>query len=415
MDRRDRPEEKKNIVAFPGKRERRKILRQQEDRRVRVVYVLRRLTGAALLLTLILFFAAHPQLLRPESIRRTLSYLTLSVTGEGDGEMDRIDFAAGGYQAAVPFAGGLAVADGGLLTIQRPGGVTDLSVSLSLSNPVLLTSDQYLFAYDPGGTRVLVADSFGLADEINLGAPVTHLAVNGEGMMAAVSGESGYRGAVTVFNRQREQAYKWYTSEYYIMCAALSPDGRQMAAGVFTQTGVELTGRLLVFRLDEEEPVADVPLGDTVPMQLAFQDNDTLIAVGDAGAAVVDVPDGSVTHTVSYATGELEGCSLTADGCLLAVHSYGGEAAQRLVLLTGEGESRLDLTRGADSVALSPEYLAVLTGSRVTVYDRSFAQVYRQELESGVRQLLQREDGVVYALYQDSAQVITPWAENTEE
>ena len=64
--------------------------------------------------------------------------------------MDRIDFAAGGYQAAVPFAGGLAVADGGLLTIQRPGGVTDLSVSLSLSNPVLLTSDQYLFAYDPG-------------------------------------------------------------------------------------------------------------------------------------------------------------------------------------------------------------------------------------------------------------------------
>ena len=193
---------------------------------------------------------------------------------------------------------------------------------------------------------MLVADSFGLADEINLGAPVTHLAVNGEGMMAAVSGESGYRGAVTVFNRQREQAYKWYTSEYYIMCAALSPDGRQMAAGVFTQTGVELTGRLLVFRLDEEEPVADVPLGDTVPMQLAFQDNDTLIAVGDAGAAVVDVPDGSVTHTVSYATGELEGCSLTADGCLLAVHSYGGEAAQQLVLLTGEGESRLDLTRG---------------------------------------------------------------------
>lgn len=410
---RQKPEQK-NIVAFPDRRQRRKILRQQEDRRVRVVYVLRRLTGAALLLTLIGFFAAHPQLLRPESIRRILSYLPLTVS-QGEVDWNRIEFESGGVQSAVPFAGGLAVADGDVLTIQRPGGITDLRVSLGLADPVLLASDQYLFAYDPGSTRVVTADSFGLADEVNLGAPVTSLAVNADGMMAAVVSESGYKGAVAVFDRQLEQVYKWYTSEYYIMCAALSPDGEQMAAGVFAQPGVDLEGRILVFRLDEEEPVADVPLGDTVPLQLGFTDHDTLVAVGDEGTAVVDVPEGSVTHTVSYALGELECSSLTADGCLLAVKSYGGEKTQELILLSDGEESRLGLIRGADSVALSPDYLTVLTGSKVTVFDHQWQQQGQWELESGVKRVLQRTDGVIYALYQDSAQVITPWEEQTEE
>ena len=102
-----------------------------------------------------------------------------------------------------------------------------------------------------------------------------------------VTDEQGYRTAVAVYDTSGKEVFKYQSSEYYIVSADLSPDGKTLAALAFRQDGVALNSHVLFYDVSSGSLDADVTLEDTLGM---VEPKDTItLDLSDTAAASADV------------------------------------------------------------------------------------------------------------------------------
>lgn len=69
------------------------------------------------------------------------------------------------------------------------------------------------------------------------------------GFYAEIGDEPGYLGSVTVFNKDGDAVYKWYSANGYIISADVSDNGKHLAVAC-EESG---RGKIHIFRLDSTE------------------------------------------------------------------------------------------------------------------------------------------------------------------
>ena len=127
MSEQQTPQPKQNIVRFPAsKKERRKLLRESKDRRVRLVGALRIACGWLLVIGAFLFLLTNYQLLAPSSIRSVAEYAIAGLR-QHEGDITTINYENGTFSDGALFETGLAYADSDALFLARPGSVTTLT------------------------------------------------------------------------------------------------------------------------------------------------------------------------------------------------------------------------------------------------------------------------------------------------
>ena len=118
-------------------------------------------------------------------------------------------------------------------------------------------------------------------------SPILSASIGENGGFVLVTDESGYKTAVAVYNNNGAQVFKWYSAEYYILAAALSPDGNYLAVLGFQQAGVELKSELLFWRIGKEEAEARFELGSSLGYDVEFMNSSTAAVMTDHGAYLV--------------------------------------------------------------------------------------------------------------------------------
>ena len=405
---------KQNIIRFPSSRkERRRLLRESKDRRVRLTALLRAVCGWLLVICTALFLLSNYQLFTPTSIRSLAEYAVAGFK-QHEGDITTINYENGTFSDAALFEAGIAYADNDSLFLARPGSVTTMKCTLGYSSPVVETSDDYVLVYDRGGMQAALTNSATAVAELSLDSAIITGSIGQDGRFVLVTDEQGYRTAVAVYDTSGKEVFKYQSSEYYIVSADLSPDGKTLAALAFRQDGVALNSHVLFYDVSSGSLDADVTLEDTLGMALCYSGN-TAAVLCDDGLYMID-RGGEAEHTLTVASSDL--ISLTAHDNTLAIatRSYSGGARSDLYTVRGSTLSGpYALAEEPSALAISAAGTAVLSSSGVTVYDTSFQPKWHNTEAVGARRVLLTDDGTVCALYTKNARLFTAHSEHSEE
>ena len=302
---------------------------------------------------------------------------------------------------AAPFthAGGdrmsIAYLDGGVLTASVAGahyyslsGEPYVEEVLSLENPVLTASESAGVVYDAGGQSLFAfrdgAEYFQLT--LEGGGDLLSARVNGRGWLTVTAQQSGYRGAVTVYDAEGQPVIQISLSSTFVVDAALSPDCRTVAVVTMGQEGGSFYSRLLFYPVDEKEPEAQVDLGNTAVLDLDYEDG--LVWVLGSDRLVTATPDGSAVQTYALGRNYLKGASLAGEGfALLLTGRYQAGGATQALIVGPEGELTQTMELSGQILGLSAAggYCTLLTGSELAIYTRELAPYATLTTTQGAR------------------------------
>lgn len=406
----------KNVVQFPrSRKERKRILRESRDGRVRVCSKLRAMCGWVLVASAVLFLLLNFRLFSPSSIRSLTSYAVAGLR-QNSGDASAIPYENGSFHDAALYAGGLAYTDGDTLYLARPGGAVTQRLPMSYSQPTVEAAGGYVLAFDRGGHGVTLTNSYQPVAELDLASPIITAGIGRDGRFFVVTDEQGYRTAVAVYDNRGNEVFKWRTSEYYIVSAALSPDGKMLSVLSFKQNGVSLDSQVFFFRLDRDTAQAEATIPGVLGLELAYLSDGTAAALCDNGLYLID-KKGEVTNPIAYSSGDLLAFSFGDNALALATRSFSGSARSDIYLIRSGGklEGPIASTEEPSALAISRTGLAALTVSGVTVYTSDLTPSWHNSEAVGARRLLLKDDGTLFALYAKNARLFTAHSERSED
>lgn len=408
-------QKKQNIIRFPAsKKERRRLLRESKDKRVRLTGTLRMACGWLLVVGAFLFLLTNYRLFSPTSIQSLAEYAVAGLQRR-EGDITTISYESGTFTDGALFQSGLAYADSDALYLARPGSVTTMKYSLGYSSPVVEASDDYVLVYDRGGTKAALTNSAAPIAELELSSPILTGSIGRDGRFVLVTDEQGYHSAVTVYDTAGEEVFKYQSSEYYIVSAGLSPDSGTLAVLAFQQNGVALDSHVLFYNVSSGERSADAALPDALGLQLCYVENSTAAVLCDDGLYLVG-RSGQADHALTVASGDLIAVSSRGSAMVLATRSYSGDARFDLYTVrNGKLSDPCGLDEEPAALAVSAAGTAVLSASGVSVYDTGFTPLWHNAEAVGARRLLLTDDGTVFALYARNTRLFTSHSEQSEE
>lgn len=242
----------------------------------------------------------------------------------------------------------------------------------SMENPVLSASHTTAVVYDAGNQTLFSfrngEKNFSLT--LTGSADLLSARPNNSGWLAVTAQQSGYRGAVTVYNSNGSAAIQISLSSTFAVDAAVSPDGRTVAVVTIGQENGAFFSRLLFYPVDQEEPSAQVDLGGITVLDMDY-DEDLLWILGEDCLLTI-TPDGQTVQRYCFSPNYLKGCSLGGDGfALLLVGRYRSGSATQALIVDGSAQviHSLALTGQVLDYAAAGPYCALLSGSNLSLYN----------------------------------------------
>jgi len=371
------------------------------------------LLTAALVLGAV-FLVANWQKLNFDSVRRYFTYRSLE--RDESGQASSFLYSGGSSSSFLPLGEDLLVYSPGSVRLYSATGGVYFDENHTLTNPVLSAGGSAGLVYDMGGEVLLVyrdrEQVFSLTPE--KGHSILSASLSAQGLLTVVTQASGVKGVVTVYDSGFQPKMTVSLSSRFITDALLSPDGSVLALATAGQSGGVFDSQIAFYRLDRpagsSEPDATCSLGNDVVLGLAWPSG-PLRVLGEGKLSFVETT-GAQAGSFSYGGRYLKGYSLDGEGsCALLLGKYRAGSATELVTVDTAGSQMATLVPGDQVLSLSTagRYLSVLTANSLTIYSGSFEEPYHILTElQGARKVLQRGDGSVLLISEESARLYLP-------
>lgn len=185
--------------------------------------------------------------------------------------------------------------------------------------PVVKTNGKYVLNYSFDVENAAVVKN-GNVTELVTGNNVIGGSVNENGYSAVITREKGYKAQVIVFSPSGEVLYKWHSADNHIIDAVVSPDNKTLVAATVDFSTNSASGGLMFFNFSQDKPYAGQILENNIVMQLKFTGKDSLLVLGDTGAAVYDLL-GTKKEEYSYDGKKLTNFDISESGNLVVALS----------------------------------------------------------------------------------------------
>lgn len=328
----------------------------------------KRIVVAALILLAVVCVILNWDRLAPATLADTIqSYFT----GLGTGKFP-IVYPSGEFRDATPVGDNFAVlTDTSLIFYSRSGAQLALRQH-GMSDPQIASGGGRAVIYDRGGKQFRVETRF---DETYTGSSdygIVSAAASPTGEFALVSESDQYLGELTVYDLSVKSVFRWQCTEGRILSAALSPDGKSVAAIVLGAKNGVYTSVVYLFRLDRPKPVAVKSYDGTMLFSIQYESDGTIAAVGDNRTVFLS-DSGTVSGAgeYDYANGMLSCYTNSGGVTTLALASYLQSGKTQIVSLDRVGKPRgsLSLDETVNALSGSGDTLVALTADHVSYCD----------------------------------------------
>lgn len=292
----------------------------------------------------------------------------------------------------------LLIATQSQIQVVSPTGTAKLKQSVSMTSPALNASGDYAVVYDVGGKELKVVKGDTLLHELTLPDEESILCatVNEKGWVAVTSKASGYKGVVTVYNRDFESVLTIRLSSRYISDAVVTPDSRGVYLISPGQADGAFENTLLYYTISSrEEPTRTISLGSNVVLSIRSAGRCWII--GDESLMILD-SSGVITASYDYKDQYLKMGSLQGDNyAALYLSPSSSGSTGTLVTVGSDGRAYGELALDGQTLAMAAQgkTIAVLTTNAIYTTDRNLTSYTTSPNQRGIRNLAVYADGSV--------------------
>ncbi len=157
---------------------------------------------------------------------------------------------------------------------------------LSAYAPIMHKNGKFIALADTSSTEITVLKGNSVYYEVKVPQNVKRVSVNKKGYITVLSGETGYKSVVMVFDNTGTEKYRWYSDESYAIDAKLSDNSKLLAVASVKMEGNKLNTIVEQYKIKEENVLSSVLLEDLVPYSITFNGS-KVVLVGDKKAYTV--------------------------------------------------------------------------------------------------------------------------------
>ena len=365
-----------------------------KDRKTNILFRL-----LALLVTVVLVIGAAALVvfrdrLNVDALRRWISYR--SITTDVDGQAEPFPHAGGDKLSLAYLNSGIVLSSATGARYYSFTGDQYAEEVLNMTNPTMTSCGSAAVVFDAGSSSLFLFRNGEEATEfadVGTGS-ILSARVNESGWLTVTAQQTGYKGAVTVFNAAGDAVIQISLSSTFVVDAALSPDCRSIAVITIDQKGGVFGSHLTFYSVSSTEPGVAVDLGNTTVLDLDYESGQIWVLGEDQLMSIT--PDGETFNRWSFGRDYLKGCDLSPDGfALVLLGGYRLGSADRAVTIgaTGEELGSLSLREQILSYAGAGNYCSLLSGSALTIYDRALTPYAGTQDTNGARYTALAKDG----------------------
>ena len=384
-------------------------LQQEAPKRMRKKQPQRKRVRRLLLATVLVLAAVAAFVLLDrtafDGLRRGIAYMQAEKDENGCARL--YQYSDDGTGCYADLDGSLLVASGKEITLLDDKGNAVYHTALQAGQVTVTAKDGFAVVYEIGGKSLYLLDNKGLIKEMTMEGEIFSAEMGRGGKFAVTLKKTGYKTAVAVYNGKGEPLYAFNSAQKYLMTAAVSENGKYMAAAAMGQDSGSFTSSLQIYKLTSDAMHADAALAGGV-YELGTVDG-RFCAATDKALCFVKT-DGTVS-TYDYQGANLARCSINGGkfaAVLLENYSSGGLTHLATVNASGEEIAALTVDSEVLDLSAAGRYLAVLYSSRLVIYDRNLRQCAALEDVSFARRVLMRSDGSAVLAGTNSASLYLP-------
>ena len=266
-------------------------------------------------------------------------------------------------------------------------GEAVLDKSCDFKYPAVCENADTAAVYDIGGTKVVCLDGSTLDAKNN----IISADLSQSGHLALCTEEAGYKGSVTVYNADKTEAFKWLSADNWVVKAAVSPDGGQLAVLVSGENGSVVK----LFKLDSTDEQGSFEADEAVFDDICWLGDKLCCIASDRLRFCSGTGDAEGEY--SFDGNFLDTYAVCGDNIVLELraHSYGG--AGTLVSVNSSAKLVGTAEPGAEieSLDYANGKLLCLTQNKLLCYDDSLKLEYEAEQTGAQTALFRTNDAVL--------------------
>ena len=293
-----------------------------------------------------------------------------------------------------------AVLDPTELKLWNEQGESVYSALLSFKTPELSFSGEYAAAWDIGGSEVLCINESGLAYRFSETGRIISVSINSKGYAAVCTEETGYGGAVTVYNPKGRALYKVYSGSKYVLNAKVNDTSEVAVLGVGAGES-EIT----LYKVTEENPKAKYSFPGLI---LDFNVNDGGYAAITQDRVIFLDRNLSERATFSFEGRYLASYDIKKDITAVIIGEYQLGGAHEIVTLENDGSviARTVTNEEIEWFAMGERTAALFSPGKIEIFTYRLEPKESVAPPAGTEKVLFRDDGALLAVGPYSTELI---------
>lgn len=170
----------------------------------------------------------------------------------------------------------------GITALNRNGNEM-WNIVFSMTTPMAEVEDDYIMLADMNGRTVNLYDKDVLLTQIKTQNEIISAKVNKNGYIAVATDELGYKGLITVYDKNGNEIFKWHSGAGYIGDADIS-DKNVIAVSQLMTDKEKIYSRVVTLNVKSEEEKVISETIDGVAMNVTYRDNGEFVVVSDSEA-----------------------------------------------------------------------------------------------------------------------------------
>jgi len=283
----------------------------------------------------------------------------------------------------------LAVFSAADLTVYGSDGSVELREYCHVAKPAIISCGSYAAAYDIGGQWLCFFSSEGVIKTMDSGENIISASVDTDGYLTVCTEDSGYFGAVEIYDAEGEAIYRWRSGTAYVLAARTGGNG--FSAAVLGRGG----SRVVRYAFNSEEEKGRFETAELVIDLLRFKNSTGVLTRSemiylDENGAETGRYDFSDSYLEMYAGGNGYAVLVTGDYQLASDRS--------ISVLEEDGTVSASIHAEADvvDIAAHGDYVAVLYKEKAVLYGRDLGKLWETADLSGETAITVTEEGNVY-------------------
>ena len=219
-------------------------------------------------------------------------------------------------------------------------GEVKWNVAVKSATPKVYVEDKFILLADLSGTNAYLYEGKNLRTTIKAKEEIFAAALDPNGKVALATKAKGYKGGVTVYNKNGESEYVFGSGNGYISALDIRKD-KFVISQISAKDDAIYSTVALVDWTDNEEKICETKTGEMV-FDIKFLSNGDFVAVSDKSLSGYG-RRGEIDYTVSYNGRELKNYNIESDDNM--VFCFSGDRNDSVI----ESYSRRGKLRGTRS------------------------------------------------------------------